>query len=65
MADEKRKESRARVLVVEDEEIIREILLKTLDEEGWNISRAATILGVERTNLHTKMRSYGIRRAEG
>ena len=31
---------------------------------GWNISRAATILGVERTNLHKKMRSYGIRRAE-
>ena len=39
-------------------------ILQTLDEVGWNISRAATILGVERTNLHKKMRSYGIRREE-
>ncbi len=40
-------------------------ILQTLDQVGWNISRAATILGVERTNLHKKMRTYGIRRAEG
>jgi transcriptional regulator with GAF, ATPase, and Fis domain len=39
-------------------------IMETLDEVGWNISRAATILGVERTNLHKKMRSYGIRREE-
>ena len=43
----------------------KEYILQTLEEVGWNISRAATILGVERTNLHKKMRSYGIRRAEG
>jgi len=43
----------------------KEYILRTLDEVGWNISRAATILGVERTNLHKKMRSYGIRRQEG
>jgi two-component system nitrogen regulation response regulator NtrX len=43
----------------------KEYILQTLDEVGWNISRAATILGVERTNLHKKMRTYGIRRAEG
>jgi two-component system nitrogen regulation response regulator NtrX len=42
----------------------KEYILQTLDQVGWNISRAATILGVERTNLHKKMRSYGIRRAE-
>lgn len=41
----------------------KEYILQTLEEVGWNISRAATILGVERTNLHKKMRSYGIRRA--
>ena len=38
---------------------------KTLDETGWNISRAAVQLGVERTNLHKKMRSYGIKRDGG
>jgi len=42
----------------------KDYILQTLDEVGWNISRAATILGVERTNLHKKMRSYGIRRDE-
>lgn len=43
----------------------KEYILQTLDEVGWNISKAATLLGVERTNLHKKMRTYGIRRAEG
>lgn len=43
----------------------KDYILQTLDEVGWNISRAATILGVERTNLHKKMRTYGIRRADG
>ncbi len=42
----------------------KDYIIQTLDEMGWNISRAATILGVERTNLHKKMRSYGIRREE-
>jgi len=37
-------------------------ILTTLDECGWNISKAAGELGVERTNLHKKMRGYGIRR---
>lgn len=40
----------------------RQYILTTLDECDWNISRAALQLGVERTNLHKKMRSYGIRR---
>ncbi len=40
----------------------RAYILATLEDTGWNISRAAVKLGVERTNLHKKMRSYGIRR---
>jgi two-component system, NtrC family, nitrogen regulation response regulator NtrX len=40
----------------------REYILRTLDETEWNISQAAGHLGVERTNLHKKMRSYGIKR---
>ena len=39
-------------------------ILSTLTEVGWNISKAATLLGVERTNLHKKMRAYGIKREE-
>ncbi|MDW8361226.1 MAG: helix-turn-helix domain-containing protein, partial [Myxococcales bacterium] len=40
----------------------REHILATLDACGWNISRAAGLLGLERTHLHKKMRAYGIRR---
>jgi DNA-binding NtrC family response regulator len=36
---------------------IREIL----DEEGWNISRAAKILQVDRTTLHKKIRRYDLK----
>jgi len=39
-------------------------ILATLEETEWNISRAAVKLGVERTNLHKKMRGYGIRRED-
>jgi two-component system nitrogen regulation response regulator NtrX len=39
-----------------------EYILSTLKEFDWNISRAAVVLGVERTNLHKKMRALGIRR---
>jgi DNA-binding NtrC family response regulator len=40
----------------------REYILATLNGCDWNISRAASMLGVERTNLHKKMRALGLRR---
>ena len=40
----------------------KQYIVATLDEVAWNISRASQLLGVERTNLHKKMRAYGIRR---
>ncbi len=40
----------------------RDYILATLEDHDWNISRAAVVLGVERTNLHKKMRAFGIRR---
>lgn len=40
----------------------RSYIVETLQECEWNISRAASVLGVERTNLHKKMRAFGIRR---
>ena len=42
----------------------RDYILATLDEVGWNISKSAALLGVERTNLHKKMRAYAIRRED-
>ena len=40
----------------------RQYIMTTLDSTDWNVSQAALKLGVERTNLHKKMRSYGIHR---
>jgi DNA-binding NtrC family response regulator len=42
----------------------REYICMTLKTCEWNISRAAALLGVERTNLHKKMRALGIHRAD-
>jgi DNA-binding NtrC family response regulator len=43
----------------------RAYIIETLKALDWNVSKAAIILGVERTNLHKKVRSYGIKRGEG
>jgi DNA-binding NtrC family response regulator len=43
----------------------RAYIIDTLKALEWNISKAAIVLGVERTNLHKKVRSYGIKRGEG
>jgi transcriptional regulator with GAF, ATPase, and Fis domain len=40
----------------------RRYIISTLRACEWNISRAAGILGVERTNLHKKMRALDIKR---
>jgi two-component system nitrogen regulation response regulator NtrX len=38
----------------------RESILKALEQTGWNVSGAARVLGVERTNLHKRIRALGI-----
>jgi two-component system, NtrC family, nitrogen regulation response regulator NtrX len=40
----------------------REHILKALDESGWNVSGAARVLGMERTNLHKRIRALGLTR---
>jgi DNA-binding NtrC family response regulator len=42
----------------------RRYIVETLRATGWNISRTAILLGVERTNLHKKIRAYQIQRGE-
>jgi DNA-binding NtrC family response regulator len=42
----------------------RRYIVDTLRVLEWNISRTAIVLGVERTNLHKKIRAYGIKRGE-
>jgi two-component system nitrogen regulation response regulator NtrX len=40
----------------------RESILRALEETNWNVSGAARILGIERTNLHKRIRALGISR---
>jgi len=47
------------------EEAESEFIRIKLSEFDWNISRTAQALGIERTNLHKKLRALGIHRGEG
>lgn len=38
----------------------REFILQKLEENDWNISRTAEAIEIERSNLHRKIKSYGI-----
>ena len=40
----------------------RAYLEQRLDETDWNVTRAAELCGLERTNLHRKMRQHGLTR---
>ena len=40
----------------------REHILRALDEAKWNVSSAARALGMERTNLHKRIRALGLKR---
>jgi len=42
------------------EEFEKEFLLQKLEENDWNISRTAESIEIERSNLHRKIKSYGI-----
>ena len=38
----------------------RDFILKKLAENNWNVSRTSEAIGVERSNLHRKIKGYGI-----
>jgi two-component system, NtrC family, nitrogen regulation response regulator NtrX len=42
----------------------REHILRALEECGWNVSGAARALGMERTNLHKRIRALGLTRSK-
>lgn len=41
----------------------RDYILRKLEETGWNVTRTAEILGIERTNLHKKLKQLGLKKA--
>jgi two-component system nitrogen regulation response regulator NtrX len=38
----------------------RAFILEKLEEFGWNVSKTAEAIGIERSNLHRKLRTYNI-----
>jgi two-component system, NtrC family, nitrogen regulation response regulator NtrX len=42
----------------------REHILRALEESAWNVSGAARALGMERTNLHKRIRALGLTRGK-
>jgi two-component system nitrogen regulation response regulator NtrX len=42
----------------------REHILRALEESNWNVSGAARTLGMERTNLHKRIRALGLSRGK-
>ena len=42
----------------------REHVLRALEEASWNVSSAARALGIERTNLHKRIRALGLTRGK-
>ena len=38
----------------------KDFIMKKLEENGWNISKTAEILDIERSNLHRKIKAYDI-----
>lgn len=42
------------------EEFEKEFILQKLEENDWNISKTAEAIELERSNLHRKIKSYGI-----
>jgi two-component system nitrogen regulation response regulator NtrX len=40
----------------------RDRIRQALDQAGWNVAGAARLLGTERTSLHKRIRTLGIRR---
>lgn len=42
------------------EEFERDFIISKLEENDWNISRTAEVIELERSNLHRKIKSFGI-----
>jgi transcriptional regulator of acetoin/glycerol metabolism len=43
------------------QDIERRHIEKVLGETGWNISRSATILGIDRATLYNKIEKFGLK----
>ncbi len=44
------------------EQVERNFVIQTLEDNDWNITKAANSVGMQRTNFHGLMRKYGIKK---
>jgi transcriptional regulator of acetoin/glycerol metabolism len=44
------------------EEVEKQYIVKTLQENNGNKSKSSRILGIDRTTLHLKLKKYGIKK---
>jgi transcriptional regulator of acetoin/glycerol metabolism len=44
------------------EEVEQEHIRNVLEKHGWNITRSAEILGINRVTLYNKIRKYELRK---
>ncbi len=52
-------------LVAARQQFEKELIEKALEQAKGNVSKAARLLGIDRTNLHKKIQSYGITTGRG
>ncbi len=46
------------------EQVERSFIFAALDKTGWNVTQAAALVGMQRTNFHALMRKYGIKKRD-
>ncbi len=46
------------------EDLERMMIIRALEQNDWNVTKAAEVLEIERTNLHKKMKHHGINKPE-
>jgi transcriptional regulator with GAF, ATPase, and Fis domain len=59
---EELKQAKRALRKLAEEELERAFVLQALEEAGWNVTRAAEMVGMQRPNFHALMRKYGIKR---
>jgi len=58
--EEERREVQAATLKEAKSDFERTFILDKLQENQWNVSKTAEAIGIERSNLHRKLRAYNI-----
>jgi two-component system, NtrC family, response regulator len=44
------------------EDVARAHIERVLEECGWNLTRAAEVLAIDRSTLYSKIKAYGLKR---